>query len=158
MGGLDKVKRQHDGGELTVRERVDGLLDRGAVPRSRRHRRPRRITVRTGARGTHPLQLVIGRGVIDGRRVVVVGDDFTVRGGGDDGTMKVKRVLAELMAHELRLPLVRLVDGSGGGGSVKTIETTGRANLPGGLTTSTLQFQLTTGNMGIVPIVGLGLD
>ena len=29
------------------------------------------------------------------------------------------------------LPLIRMVEGSGGGGSVKTIETTGRANVPG---------------------------
>ena len=37
----------------------------------------------------------------------------------------------ERMANELRLPLIRIVEGSGGGGSVKTIETTGRANVPG---------------------------
>ena len=30
MGGPDKVKRQHDGGKLTVRERVDRLLDPGS--------------------------------------------------------------------------------------------------------------------------------
>ena len=30
MGGPDKVKRQHDGGKLTVRERIDRLLDPGS--------------------------------------------------------------------------------------------------------------------------------
>ena len=30
MGGPDKIKRQHDGGKLTVRERVEGLLDPGS--------------------------------------------------------------------------------------------------------------------------------
>ena len=30
MGGADKVKRQHDGGRLTVRERIDGVLDAGS--------------------------------------------------------------------------------------------------------------------------------
>ncbi len=29
MGGADKVKRQHDGGRLTVRERVVGIADPG---------------------------------------------------------------------------------------------------------------------------------
>src|SRR3546814_1824893 len=29
MGGPDKIKRQHDGGKLTVRERIDQLLDPG---------------------------------------------------------------------------------------------------------------------------------
>ena len=30
MGGADKVKRQHDGGRLTVRERIAGVLDAGS--------------------------------------------------------------------------------------------------------------------------------
>ena len=30
MGGPDKVKRQHDGGRLTVRERVEGMADAGS--------------------------------------------------------------------------------------------------------------------------------
>ena len=30
MGGADKVKRQHDGGRLTVRERIDRLVDPGS--------------------------------------------------------------------------------------------------------------------------------
>ena len=30
MGGVDKVKRQHDQGRLTVRERIDKLIDRGS--------------------------------------------------------------------------------------------------------------------------------
>ena len=30
MGGPDKIKRQHDGGKLTVRERIERLLDPGS--------------------------------------------------------------------------------------------------------------------------------
>ncbi len=63
----------------------------------------------------------MGRGRIEGRPVVVGGDDFTVRGGADDGAIGNKMV-AEQMARDLRLPMVRLVDGTGGGGSVKTNE------------------------------------
>ena len=37
------------------------------------------------------------------------------------------------MAAEFRLPIIRIIEGSGGGGSVKTIETKGAANLPGGI-------------------------
>ncbi len=68
-----------------------------------------------------------------GAPVVVVGDDFTVRGGSADASIRNKPLMAEEMAHELRLPIIRIIEGSGGGGSVKTIETTGRANLPGGI-------------------------
>ena len=49
MGGADKVKRQHDGGRLTVRERIDRLVDRGSfheVGALRRQGRVRRRTAR----------------------------------------------------------------------------------------------------------------
>jgi acetyl-CoA carboxylase carboxyltransferase component len=64
--------------------------------------------------------------------------------------------MAEHMSHELRIPIVRLIEGSGGGGSVKTIETKGRANLPGGVGQST-RYDLVTENIGTVPSVSLGL-
>jgi acetyl-CoA carboxylase carboxyltransferase component len=60
------------------------------------------------------------------------------------------------MAAELRLPVVRLIEGSGGGGSVKTIETKGASNLPGGIGT-TRSFWRMTANLAEVPVVGLGL-
>ena len=42
MGGADKVKRQHDGGRLTVRERIDSCRS-GKLPRGRRHLRQGRV-------------------------------------------------------------------------------------------------------------------
>jgi acetyl-CoA carboxylase carboxyltransferase component len=95
---------------------------------------------------------VFGRARIDGRPVVVGGDDFTVRGGSADATIKAKHNQCEQMAQELRMPLVRLVEGSGGGGSVKTIETTGRANVP-----AVAGWEVVVHNMGTVPRVALGL-
>src|SRR6202048_712254 len=80
-----------------------------------------------------PANCVFGRGRIDGRTVVVVGDDFTVRGGSADAAISTKPLMAEEMAHDFRLPIIRLIEGSGGGGSVKNIETRGAANLPGGI-------------------------
>jgi acetyl-CoA carboxylase carboxyltransferase component len=93
---------------------------------------------------------------VDGRPVVVVGDDFTVRGGSADATIREKPIMAERMAADLRLPLIRIIEGSGGGGSVKTIETTGRANLPGGVG-GTWLYHHTGDNLARVPVVGLGL-
>ena len=63
--------------------------------------------------------------------MVVGGDDFTVRGGANDASIGGKQGYGERMARELRLPIVRLVDGTGGGGSVKTYEITGRTYVPG---------------------------
>ena len=69
-------------------------------------------------------------GTIDARPVFVTGDDFTVRGGANDGGVKDKFTFAETWAARWRVPLVRLVDGTGGGGSVKHLETMGRTYLP----------------------------
>jgi acetyl-CoA carboxylase carboxyltransferase component len=61
------------------------------------------------------------------------------------------------MANELRLPIIRIIEGSGGGGSVKTIETSGRSNLPGQLGISQFGYQYLADNLGTVPVVALGL-
>ena len=118
MGGADNIKRQHDGSKLTVRERIDRLLDSnsfheyGALAGAPKYEGARLIDFM-------PANFVGGTGRIDGRRVIVGGDDFTVRGGAADASIGNKQSYFELMAHELRLPIVRLVDGTGGGGSVR---------------------------------------
>lgn len=156
MGGPDKVKRQHDGGRLTVRERVDGLLDAGSFHEVGAIAGQARYSAAGELENLVPANCVFGRGQVDGRPVVVVGDDFTVRGGSADATIREKPIMAERMAQEFRLPIIRIIEGSGGGGSVKTIETTGRANLPGGVG-GTQGFHLTTSALSVVPVVGLGL-
>jgi len=85
-----------------------------------------------------------------------VGDDFTVRGGSADASISNKPLMAEDMAADFRLPIVRIIEGSGGGGSVKTIETKGASNLPGGIG-GTRGFWRMTANLAEVPVVGLGL-
>ena len=125
MGGPDKVRIQHGKGKLTVRERIAGLLDPGSF---------REVGSISGTgtyapdgtlTGFSPSNLLFGRGRIDGQAVVVSGDDFTVRGGAADASIHEKLNQAEQMANELRMPHVRLLDGSGGGGSVKTLESSG---------------------------------
>src|SRR4051812_14464686 len=72
MGGPDKVKRQHDGGKLTVRERIAGLLD----PDSFHEIGALAGRAQYGADGEieafQPANFVFGRGCIEGRPVVVV--------------------------------------------------------------------------------------
>src|ERR1700686_1461557 len=156
MGGVDKGKRQRDQGRLTVRERIDKLVDSssfheiGAISGIAEYDQDGELKNLT------PANCVFGRGKVDGRTVVVVGDDFTVRGGSADASISAKPLMAEEMAHDFRLPIIRLIEGSGGGGSVKTIETKGAANLPGGIG-GTRAYLYTTANMARVPVVGLGL-
>ncbi|MGB7180838.1 MAG: carboxyl transferase domain-containing protein [Burkholderiaceae bacterium] len=157
MGGPDKVKRQHDGGRLTIRERIDGLVDTGSfheigeIAGSAQYDDSGQLTSFT------PSNNVFGRATINQRPVVVSGDDFTVRGGSADATIPGKNLNAERMAVAMQMPIIRIIEGSGGGGSVKTIETTGRANLPGGLGQSTDGYKLVTDALSAVPVVALGL-
>jgi acetyl-CoA carboxylase carboxyltransferase component len=151
MGGPDKIERQHTGGKLTVRERIDALLDPGSFHEI--GALAGRATYEDGELAAFTASnFVMGRGRIDHRPVVVGGDDFTVRGGAADASIWQKQVYAEQMAHELRLPIVRLVDGTGGGGSVKSLDTERRTYVP-----PLLGWQHTVDNLANVPVVALAL-
>jgi len=149
MGGAQNIERQHAAGRLTVRERIDRLLDPGSF---------HEIGALTG-RAVYdqggsltsftPSNFVTGRGRIEGRPVVVGGDDFTVRGGAADAAIGNKMGHGEKLARGLRIPMVRLVDGTGGGGSVKTIEQIGRTYVPANPAWDTI-----TAMLGEVPVVG----
>ncbi|WP_342730861.1 carboxyl transferase domain-containing protein [Bradyrhizobium sp. B117] len=156
MGGVDKVKRQHDQGRLTVRERIDRLIDKGSFHEIGAVSGIGEYDSNGDLKKLTPANCVFGRARVDGRTVVVVGDDFTVRGGSADASISAKPLMAEEMAHDFRLPIIRIIEGSGGGGSVKTIETKGAANLPGGIG-GTRWYRFTTENLSRVPVVALGL-
>ena len=152
LGGPERVERQHAGGRYTVRERIAKLADAGSFHELGKIAGSATYDGNNDLEKLVPSNFVFGRARLDGRPVVIGGDDFTVRGGSADATIKGKHFQCEQMAKELRLPLVRIVEGSGGGGSVKTIETTGRANVPG-----VSGWELVVDNMGTVPRVALGL-
>ncbi len=156
LGGAEKVARQHEAGRLDVRERIEACLDPGSFHEIGAIAGRASYDANNQLAGFTPSNCVFGRGTVAGRPVVIVGDDFTVRGGSADATIREKPQMAERMAMEFRLPIIRLIEGSGGGGSVKTIETTGRANLPGGVN-SAYGFYLTTASLAVVPVVALGL-
>ncbi len=156
MGGVERIKRQHDGGRLTVRERITALAD----PQSFHELGSVAGKGIYGAEGNLEKldagNCVMGRALIDGRPVVISGDDFTMRGGSAETSIREKNRYPEAMANGLRLPIIRIIEGSGGGGSVRTIEMTGRANLPGGLG-QVSGFDLIAENIATVPVVALGL-
>jgi acetyl-CoA carboxylase carboxyltransferase component len=152
MGGEEKVKRQHDNQRLTVRERIDALLDPGSFHEIGSIAGKATYDGNNEIADFLPANFVMGRGRIDGRPVVVGGDDFTVRGGAGDAAIGSKQVFAEQMANELRLPIVRLVDGTGGGGSVKTLEADRRTYVP-----YQQGWNWVVSNLATVPVVALGL-
>jgi len=152
MGGADKVARQHAFNKLTIRERIDAVVDAGSFHEIGtlagkgsydEHNRLETFT---------PSNFLCGTAEVEGRPLVISGDDFTVRGGSADASVPGKRVHAEGLALELRLPHLRLIDGMGGGGSVKTIEMTGRTYIPtlGG-------WELVLEHLATAPSVSLAL-
>jgi acetyl-CoA carboxylase carboxyltransferase component len=152
MGGEERVTRQHASGRLTVRERVDRLLDAGSFHETGALAGSATYGEDGDLEDFLPANCVVGTGRIAGRRAAIQADDFTVRGGAADAAIWQKMVWAERAAHDLRIPLVRLVDGTGGGGSVKTLETMGFSYVP-----PLPGFELVVENLNVVPVVAAAL-
>jgi acetyl-CoA carboxylase carboxyltransferase component len=147
MGGPEGVQRQHSQGKLTVRERIDRLADEGSF----------REFMGLAGRGVYedgrlssftPKPLVEGICRIDGRKVVVTGGDFTVRGGsaGAGGGLG-SELPSNRRALEWKLPYVRLLDAAGG--SVRSFEEIGRTYTPDGNIWSAVDVEL----LRCVPVV-----
>ena len=148
MGGDERIQRQHDNGRLTVRERIDALVDAGSFHEIGALAGKAEYSEDGKMQSFTPSNFVLGTAKVNGRRVVLGGDDFTVRGGAADAKVGDKSGYGEQYALEMRLPLIRLVDGSGGGGSVKTLEMVGHSYVP-----ALKGFEKTMQLMGKVPVV-----
>ena len=132
MGGPDSIAFHHGRGKLTVRERLDLLVDQGTLEEFG-------YLEGSGVYGQDselidftPRGEVNAMAEIDGRKVVINGGDFTVRGGsagGAHGGLGQEMRPAE-RAREWRIPYVRLLDAAGG--SVQSFEAIGRTYLPDG--------------------------
>ena len=117
QGGPEGVSRQHNYGKLTVRERIDQILDPGTFREHGRMAGAAFLDEHGEVESFTPANYVVGFGQIDGRRVAVGGEDFTLRGGSPNASGLRKSVYAEHLAVDYKVPLVRFLEG--GGGSVE---------------------------------------
>ncbi len=108
-GGTDRIRRQRDRGKLTARDRLHHLLDPGAT------------WVETGLLVAHDRYdgkapgagVVTGVGVVEGREVVVVANDATVK-AGSWWPETIKKILrAQEIAMRCAMPIIYLVDSAG---------------------------------------------
>lgn len=152
MGGEERLERQRAAGKLNVRERVTALLDPGSFHEIGKIAGRADYGPDNELSAFRPSPFVVGRGAINGRPVMVQADDFSVRGGAGDAAIWQKLVFAEQMANEYRMPLIRLVDGTGGGGSVKMLEKDPRTYIP-----QTPGWEWVVANMSAAPVVALAL-
>ncbi len=108
-GGAERIKRQHDQGKLTARERVAGLLDKDGP-----WLEVGLLVAYDQYDGQAPAAgVVTGLGRVGGRPVVVVANDATVK-AGSWWPETIKKILrAQEIAMRQRIPIVYLVDSAG---------------------------------------------
>src|SRR5689334_15040181 len=112
-GGSDRVQKQHEAGKMTARERIEFLLDEGSfeefdklvVHRSRDFGLDKQIYPGDG--------VITGHGLIDGRKVFVFAQDFTVFGGSLSETHAEKICKVMDLAMKVGAPLIGLNDSGG---------------------------------------------
>ena len=112
-GGEDRLRRQHDAGKLTARERIDLLFDAGSFQEV-----DKLVTHRCRDFGMEEQivpgdGVVAGHGRIDGRPVYAFAQDFTVFGGSLSETNAAKIVKIMDLALKMGAPVVGLNDSGG---------------------------------------------
>jgi propionyl-CoA carboxylase beta chain len=112
-GGQDAIARQHERGKLTARERIDLLLDEGSFVELDAF-----VLHRSEGFGVEDHRVpgdgvIVGHGTVDGRRVCVFSQDFTVLGGslGEVHAAKIVKVMD--LAVRMGVPIVGLNDSGG---------------------------------------------
>ena len=153
QGGEASIAKQHARGRMTIRERIDVLLDDGSF---REHGRATASPVyddHDELLEFVPANYVVGFGAIEGRRVTVGGEDFTLKGGSPNAAGLRKSVYAEHLAVQYRTPLVRMLEG--GGGSVKGGGKKG--GTVGDPVYTEPRFKIIADAMGVVPVASAAL-
>jgi acetyl-CoA carboxylase carboxyltransferase component len=108
-GGSDAVERHRSRGKLLARERIDLLVDPGSA-----FLELNQLAAWDEYGGDAPgAGIVTGIGVVEGREVVVVANDATVKGGTYYPLTVKKHLRAQEVAEQNRLPCVYLVDSGG---------------------------------------------
>jgi len=154
QGGEESIKKHHERGKLTIRERIAKITDEGSLREQGR-----------GAGGVErnpdgsiaeftPANYVVGMAKINGRPAIVGGEDFTLKGGSPNSAGLRKSVYAEDMALKYRVPLVRMLEG--GGGSVAGSSGKGLSHQ-GSPVYERHRFKSIADVMGIVPVASAAL-
>tara|TARA_B100001113_G_scaffold120017_2_gene98045 strand:- start:1034 stop:2581 length:1548 start_codon:yes stop_codon:yes gene_type:complete len=152
MGGSEKLKKQRENKRLNIRERIEKILDKESFHEIGKIAGKANYNANGDLEEFTPANFILGRGKINKKNVVIGGDDFTVRGGAADASIREKQIMAEQMANELEIPLIRLIEGTGGGGSVKSIDTDSRTYIP-----ANPGWEWVVNNLSTIPVIALGL-
>jgi acetyl-CoA carboxylase carboxyltransferase component len=149
MGGPEALAKIRAQGRMNARERIDALLDPGSFRELGQITGKGTYDKDGGFRDLTPVNAIIGTGRIEGRKVTVSADDYSIRAGSSEASISDKWIYAERMACAQRMPLVRLVDSAGG--SVKALAQAGATKIPEYTSWPAAQI------MSVVPVVGVAL-
>ena len=155
MGGETRIEDQHNRGKLTVRERLDLLVDpdslreQNTLQGSAAYDEDGKLTEFVSRRN------VFGRAALDGRQVIISADDYTARAAsGTAGAVRARGAglrysTADHMAIAMQLPLVRLVDGFGA--DIRGTGSSGATHVPA------MPWDTITQMLQEVPLIAIGL-
>ncbi len=114
QGGPEGIRKQHEKGRLTIRERIACLADHETFKELGEGAGVPEFNEDGSLKDMQPANYVLGFAKIRNRRVIIGGEDFTVKGGSPNPAGLRKSVYAEDLALDYKLPLVRLHEGGGG--------------------------------------------
>ena len=123
QGGTEAINLQHAKGRLTLRERIDLLLDKSSFDEVGKIAGDAEKDEKGEISDFTPSNFVLGFGKIDGRQVLVGGEDFTVKGGSPNPVGLRKSVYTEDLALQYKVPLIRLHEGGVAGLAVASGQT-----------------------------------
>ena len=149
MGGPEAIAKFIASGRMHARQRIEDLLDPGTFREFGRIAGKGHYDQEGRFQHLDPTNAIIGTGRVDGRKVALHVDDYTIRAGSSESTIADKWIYIERMAHQLRMPLIRLVDSAGG--SVKLLLQLGGTKIPEYTTWPSEELLKT------VPVVGVAL-
>jgi len=112
-GGPERVKKQHDGGKITARERIDLLLDPGTFVEIDRFKTHRCSDFGMDRQKIFGDGVITGHGLIHGRQVFVFAQDFTTFGGSLSLSHAEKICKAMKTAMKVGAPVIGLCDSGG---------------------------------------------
>jgi len=113
MGGEENIRKQHEKGKLTARERIDLLFDKGTFQETQLFVKHRSTLFGMDTKEIKADGVITGFGKVNGRTVFVASQDFT-SSGGSLGEMHAKKIWKVMdMAMDARKPFVALNDSGG---------------------------------------------
>ena len=149
QGGPEAIELHHRKGRLTIRERIDGLLAGGHFEEHGLGAGFAEKDDDGSIKSFTPANYVVGFGEINGRRTVLGGEDFTLKGGSPNEAGLRKSIYAEELAVQYKIPLVRMLEG--GGGSVSGGKD--RPKTVGSPVYSEPRFKVIAEALNVVPVV-----